>query len=108
MVAAILHLIKHSSNMLLMVTSVHALHLLADFILVHVLFFVASGLSGSTAIAQEQVSVGMGLLAGSTVMLITVIWGTCVLVGKCDIENSRAIDGEDTKGFSLLGTYLVV
>lgn len=68
------------------------------------LLILVSGLSGSTATAQEQVSVGMGLLAGSTVMLITVIWGTCVLVGKCDIENSRAIDGKDTKKFSLLGS----
>ncbi|PSS05845.1 Troponin C, slow skeletal and cardiac muscles like [Actinidia chinensis var. chinensis] len=43
----------------------------------------------------------MGLLAGSTVMLLTVIWGTCVVVGKCDIEHSVAIDGKDTKGCSL-------
>ena len=46
----------------------------------------------------------MGLLAGSTVMLLTVIWGTCVLVGKCDIEDSVAKDGRDTKGLSLTGT----
>lgn len=59
--------------------------------------------------AQAQVSVGMGLLAGSTVMLLTVIWGTCVVVGKCDIEDSVARDGKDTKGFSLAGLpfYLV-
>lgn len=58
--------------------------------------------------AQDQVSVGMGLLAGSTVMLLTAIWGTCVLVGKCDIEDSRAIDQLNTKGFSLQGTYLFI
>ena len=45
----------------------------------------------------------MGLLAGSTVMLLTVIWGTCVLVGKCDLEGSIAKDSQDTKGFSLTG-----
>ena len=45
----------------------------------------------------------MGLLAGSTVMLLTVIWGTRVIIGKCDLENSVAIDGKDTKGFDLFG-----
>ena len=64
-----------------------------------------SGLSGSTAVAQEQVSVGMGLLAGSTVMLLTVIWGSCIVIGKCDLQNSRAMDETDTRGFSLLGRY---
>ena len=53
--------------------------------------------------AQSQVSVGMGLLAGSTVMLLTLIWGTCVIVGKCDLQDSVAIDLQDTKGFSLTG-----
>lgn len=67
------------------------------------LCFAVSGLSGTVETAQAQVSVGMGLLAGSTVMLLTVIWGTCVVVGKCDIEDSVARDGKDTKGFSLVG-----
>lgn len=70
------------------------------------LLILVSGLSGSTETAQSQVSVGMGLLAGSTVMLLTVIWGSCVVVGKCDMsetENS-AIDRKDTKRFSLTGS----
>nr|GEY39313.1 sodium/calcium exchanger NCL-like [Tanacetum cinerariifolium] len=68
------------------------------------MLILVSGLSGSVDVAQEQVSVGMGLLSGSTVMLITVIWGACIYVGKCDIENSVAIDNQDTKGFNLLGS----
>lgn len=68
--------------------------------------FLVSGLSGSPETAQSQVSVGMGLLAGSTVLLLTVIWGTCIIVGKCDIEGSVARDGKDTKGFSLTGMSL--
>lgn len=64
---------------------------------------IVSGLSGSTETAQSQVSVGMGLLAGSTVMLLTVIWGSCVIVGKCDLEDSVAQDAKDTKGFNLTG-----
>ncbi|KAK3424424.1 hypothetical protein EUGRSUZ_F01191 [Eucalyptus grandis] len=46
----------------------------------------------------------MGLLAGSTVMLLTVIWGSCIIVGKCDLHNSVAMDKQDTKGFSLKGS----
>ncbi|KAL0306558.1 UNVERIFIED_CONTAM: Sodium/calcium exchanger NCL [Sesamum radiatum] len=68
------------------------------------MLILVSGLSGSVETAQSQVSVGMGLLAGSTVMLLTVIWGTCIVVGKCDIENHIAIDSQDTKGFSLTGS----
>ncbi|MED6218769.1 hypothetical protein PIB30_029738 [Stylosanthes scabra] len=67
-------------------------------------FPIVSGLSGSKETAQDQVSVGMGLLAGSTVLLLTIIWGTCVIVGKCDIENSIALDSVDTRGFSLTGS----
>ncbi|KAJ9538515.1 hypothetical protein OSB04_031248 [Centaurea solstitialis] len=68
------------------------------------LLILVSGLSGSPETAQDQVSVGMGLLAGSTVMLLTVIWGTCIIVGKCDLENSIALDNQDTKGFNLSGS----
>ncbi|KAH0983239.1 hypothetical protein GBA52_010416 [Prunus armeniaca] len=64
----------------------------------------ASGLSGDTETAQSQVSVGMGLLAGSNVMLLTILWGTCLLVGKCDLENSVAVDQKDEKRFSLTGS----
>ncbi|CAI9286519.1 unnamed protein product [Lactuca saligna] len=68
------------------------------------MLILVSGLSGSTETAQDQVSVGMGLLAGSTVMLLTSIWGTCIVVGKCDLQNSVAQDNKDTKGFNLIGS----
>ncbi|XP_052178790.1 sodium/calcium exchanger NCL-like isoform X2 [Diospyros lotus] len=68
------------------------------------MLILVSGLSGTTETAQSQVSVGMGLLAGSTVMLLTLIWGTCMVNGKCDIENEDAMDGKDTRGFSLTGS----
>ncbi|KAF8697605.1 hypothetical protein HU200_035791 [Digitaria exilis] len=64
-----------------------------------------SGLSGSRDTAQSQVLTGMGLLAGSTVFLLTLLWGTCVVVGKCDLgPNHDAVDLTNTKGFSLTGT----
>ncbi|XP_061349649.1 sodium/calcium exchanger NCL [Gastrolobium bilobum] len=68
------------------------------------MLILVSGLSGNKETAQSEVSVGMGLLAGSTVLLLTIIWGTCVIVGKCDIEGSVAIDEQDTRGFSLTGS----
>ncbi|KAK1414338.1 hypothetical protein QVD17_30082 [Tagetes erecta] len=68
------------------------------------MLILVSGLSGSPETAQEQVSVGMGLLAGSTVMLLTVIWGACIIIGKCDLQDSFAIDNQDTKGFNLVGS----
>jgi hypothetical protein len=45
----------------------------------------------------------MGLLAGSTVMLLTILWGSCVIVGKCDLVDSKALDEQNTKGYSLTG-----
>ncbi|XP_057816210.2 sodium/calcium exchanger NCL2 isoform X2 [Cryptomeria japonica] len=69
------------------------------------LLVLVSGLSGSTETAQSQVLIGMGLLAGSTVMLLTLLWGSCLVVGKCDISgDSVAIDSQDTTRFSLLGS----
>ncbi|RLM91372.1 uncharacterized protein C2845_PM08G01740 [Panicum miliaceum] len=69
------------------------------------LLVLVSGLSGSKETAQSQVLIGMGLLAGSTVFLLTLLWGTCVVVGKCDLgPNREAVDLTNTKGFSLTGT----
>ena len=65
-----------------------------------------SGLSGSKETAQSQVLIGMGLLAGSTVMLISLLWGSCVIVGKCDIgDHNISLDTQDTKGFNLFGKF---
>ncbi|KAF9599317.1 hypothetical protein IFM89_036615 [Coptis chinensis] len=50
---------------------------------------------------------GVGLLAGSTIMLLTLLWGSCVL-GKTDIKNSRVIDSQDTKKLSLTGSGIGV
>ncbi|MFS7966816.1 hypothetical protein Hanom_Chr09g00778271 [Helianthus anomalus] len=44
-------------------------------------FFAVSGLSGTKDVAQEYVLTGVGLLAGSAILLLTLIWGTCVIVG---------------------------
>ena len=67
---------------------------------------IVSGIFGTTETAQSQISIGMGMVAGSTVILLTIIWGSCVVVGKCDLVDSIALDAQDTKGFNLTGSYL--
>lgn len=41
-------------------------------------------------------------------MLLTLLWGTCLVVGKCDLEDSVAVDQKDTKVFSLTGNSFVL
>ncbi|KAK7835450.1 sodium/calcium exchanger ncl [Quercus suber] len=66
-----------------------------------------SGIFGSTETAQGQVSIGMGMVAGSTVLLLTIIWGSCVIVRKCDLVDSIAQDAQDTKGSYIAVTCFV-
>jgi len=46
--------------------------------------------SGMGPDAQAQLSVGVGALAGSTIMLLTVPWFLSVYAGRVDIENGHA------------------
>ncbi|EYU44995.1 hypothetical protein MIMGU_mgv1a002795mg [Erythranthe guttata] len=47
------------------------------------LILLASGLTNrSNETAEELVLTGVGLLAGSSILLLTLIWGTCVLLGR--------------------------
>ncbi|CAA0816020.1 Transcription factor TCP4 [Striga hermonthica] len=46
------------------------------------LILLASGLSSNDETAQECVLTGVGLLAGSSILLLTLIWGTCVIIGS--------------------------
>ncbi len=47
--------------------------------------------SGLGPAAQTQLSVGMGALAGSTIMLLTVPWFLSILAGRVDIEDGECI-----------------
>lgn len=47
--------------------------------------------SGLGPTAQSQLSVGMGALAGSTIMLLTVPWFLSILAGRVDIEGGECI-----------------
>ncbi|KAI3702584.1 hypothetical protein L6452_28328 [Arctium lappa] len=46
------------------------------------LIVLVSGLLASKEEAQEYVITGVGLLTGSTIFLLTLLWGTCVIVGS--------------------------
>jgi hypothetical protein len=65
-----------------------------------------SGLGANQAEAQTEVLVGMGLLAGSSVMVLTALWGSCLIFGRCDLVNGVAKDRQltPTNGFSLFGS----
>lgn len=47
---------------------------------------VMSGLGGTVEQAKEQVAVGIGTLAGSTIMLLSVTWGGSLWLGRCDLD----------------------
>ncbi|KAK7324549.1 hypothetical protein VNO77_28193 [Canavalia gladiata] len=51
------------------------------------LILLVTGLSSDKESAQEYASTGVGLLAGSSILLLTVVWGTCVIIGKQKLKN---------------------
>ncbi|KAJ6949888.1 sodium/calcium exchanger NCL2-like [Populus alba x Populus x berolinensis] len=51
------------------------------------LILLASGLLNTREVAQEYVSTGVGLLAGTSILLLTLLWGTCVIAGS--IQSSK-------------------
>ncbi|KAK9825642.1 hypothetical protein WJX81_003822 [Elliptochloris bilobata] len=69
------------------------------------LIIVVSGVGVSRETAQEQVSVGVGTLAGSTIMLLTIAWGGSLLFGRCDLsERGTAVNKTLTRRFDLWRT----
>ncbi|KAK9789557.1 hypothetical protein WJX73_004608 [Symbiochloris irregularis] len=69
------------------------------------LVIVVSGLGGSAGEAQEQVAVGVGTLAGSTIMLLTIAWAGSLLCARCDLnEQGRMKEKQLTHRFSLIKT----
>ncbi|KAL0442692.1 UNVERIFIED_CONTAM: Sodium/calcium exchanger NCL2 [Sesamum latifolium] len=51
-----------------------------------IVLILVSTLSGSQEAAQQRASLGMGLVAETTVMLLTLIWGTSVVLGSYDLS----------------------
>lgn len=63
-----------------------------------------SGL-GDIEKAQETLSVGVGALAGSTIMLLTVPWALSVFAGKVNIVNDKPMYNSKLKVASNLGFF---
>jgi Ca2+/Na+ antiporter len=64
---------------------------------------VVSGATGSREAAQDNLQVGMGTLAGSTIMLLTLPWLGSLILGRNDIQpNGEAKDETGYDKFSLV------
>ncbi|KAG6392017.1 hypothetical protein SASPL_146219 [Salvia splendens] len=57
-----------------------------------IIMILATVLSGSKEAAQQRATLGMGLVAGSTVMTLTLIWGISVILASYDRSISPTID----------------
>lgn len=64
--------------------------------------FAASGLWNSKETAQEYVLTGVGLLSGSSILLLTLLWGTCLIVGSRDLKDPNPSSLSSTPTLSLL------
>ena len=66
------------------------------------------GVTGSTDTIEALATMGMGLLAGSTIMLLTLIWGSVIAFGSYDLSQpSDSSDVENKRQFSLTGFSLL-
>ncbi|RZC74307.1 hypothetical protein C5167_049792 [Papaver somniferum] len=68
------------------------------------MIILVSGLSKSKEVAEEKVLTGVGLLVGSTVLLLTLLWGTCVILGKSDFSDVSVFN--DSKSSALQKLWL--
>ncbi|GAM24148.1 hypothetical protein SAMD00019534_073230, partial [Acytostelium subglobosum LB1] len=55
------------------------------------MIIVVSGAFGNDP--QTQLGVGIGTLAGSTIMLLTIPWSASLLLARTDIRNGHSVDG---------------
>uniref|UniRef100_A0A5B7A7E1 EF-hand domain-containing protein n=1 Tax=Davidia involucrata TaxID=16924 RepID=A0A5B7A7E1_DAVIN len=69
-----------------------------------IVLMLASGLSASADTAGEQAALGVSILAGSAVMLLTLLWGSCVAFGSFDLsEPSSSSNVKNMQSFTLTG-----
>jgi len=70
---------------------------------------VVSGATGSNLQeTQTQLAVGVGTLAGSTIMLLTIPWAVGLWLARCDVRHDEAVDGVLTRPWSLTETGATV
>lgn len=70
------------------------------------IIIVVAGAFGSNP--QAQLSIGIGTLAGSTIMLMTIPWSLSLILSRCDIRGGQSVDGTLTNKFSLTKTGTTV
>ncbi|KAL6570642.1 hypothetical protein OROGR_000192 [Orobanche gracilis] len=70
------------------------------------LILLASGLSSNDETAQECVLTGVGLLAGSSILLLTLIWGTCVILGSQNFSSHLQFNLSKNKQYNPLERLL--
>ncbi|KAF7149595.1 hypothetical protein RHSIM_Rhsim02G0139100 [Rhododendron simsii] len=68
-----------------------------------VVLMLVSGLNSSTTSVEEQAEMGMGFLAGSAVMLLTLVWGSCIAFGSTDFSRTFSSHNQNQKPFSFTG-----
>ncbi|KAL3652602.1 hypothetical protein CASFOL_002283 [Castilleja foliolosa] len=71
------------------------------------LILLASGLSSNDETAQECVLTGVGLLAGSSILLLTLIWGTCVILGTQNFSSHLNSTLSKNKNYNSLERLLL-
>lgn len=64
-----------------------------------------TGVTATTATIETMATMGMGLLAGSTIMTLSLIWGSVVAFGSYDLSkpSANSSDVENKTPFSLTG-----
>lgn len=73
-----------------------------------IIIVLVSALSGSRDAAQQRATLGMGLVAGTTVMLLTLVWGASVVLGSYDLSLANtANDPNDSHPITLTGRGIV-
>lgn len=96
-------LISDGSELLLLVPSVAGL---VGSVVLPVLGAVPDGMmvffSGMGPDAQEQLSVGVGALAGSTVMLLTIPWVLAIIGGRVNFKNGKPYYKDKSKPLPVL------
>ncbi|KAM1311226.1 hypothetical protein PS1_007708 [Malus domestica] len=66
------------------------------------LLLLASGFFNSKEVAQEYVYTGVGLLAGSSILSLTILWGTCVIVSSQQFSDNQSSKASNESDSSLL------
>ncbi|XP_068322340.1 sodium/calcium exchanger NCL2-like [Pyrus communis] len=66
------------------------------------------GATATTETVEEMAEMSMSMLAGSSIMILTLIWGSVVAFGSSDLSDSQTLPNpENEKPFSLTGLLAV-